>query len=43
VYIAVALGWLWAVDGVAPTRWDAIGAGVALVGMAIIALQPQSI
>lgn len=43
VYIAVALGWLWAVDGVTPTRWDAIGAGVALVGMAIIALQPQSI
>ena len=43
VYIAVALGWLWAVDGVAPTRWDAIGAGVALVGMAIIAMQPQSI
>lgn len=43
VYIAVALGWLWAVDGVAPTRWDAIGAGVALVGMAIIALQPRSV
>ncbi|MBD5803223.1 YnfA family protein [Aromatoleum evansii] len=43
VYVAVALGWLWAVDGVAPTRWDAIGAGVALVGMAIIALQPRSI
>jgi small multidrug resistance family-3 protein len=42
VYVAVALGWLWAVDGVAPTRWDAIGAGVTLVGMAIIALQPRS-
>lgn len=43
VYIAVALGWLWAVDGVAPTHWDAIGAGVALVGMAIIAWQPTSV
>jgi small multidrug resistance family-3 protein len=30
------------VDGVAPMRWDAIGAGVALVGMPIIALQPRS-
>lgn len=43
IYVAVALGWLWAVDGVAPTRWDAIGSGVALVGMAIIALQPRNI
>lgn len=40
-YAAVALGWLWAVDGVAPTRWDAIGAGVAQAGMAIIVLQPR--
>lgn len=40
MYIAVALVWLWQVDGVAPTRWDLIGAGVALAGMAIIALQP---
>lgn len=40
VYIAVALGWLWLVDGIAPTRWDTVGATVALVGMAIIALQP---
>lgn len=43
VYIAVALGWLWAVDGVTPTRWDAIGAGVALAGMAIIVLQPKGV
>lgn len=40
-YIAVALAWLWLVDGIAPSRWDLIGAGVALLGMAIIALQPQ--
>jgi len=40
VYIAAALVWLWAVDGITPTRWDLIGATVALVGMAIIALQP---
>lgn len=41
VYIAVALAWLWLVDGVAPTRWDLVGACVALLGMAIIAFQPQ--
>jgi len=30
MYIAVALVWLWRVDGIAPTRWDLIGAAVAL-------------
>lgn len=40
VYVVVALLWLWRVDGVAPTRWDLIGGGVALAGMALIALQP---
>src|ERR1700693_4412287 len=33
VYIAVALVWLWRVDGVSLTRWDVTGAGVALFGM----------
>ncbi|CAH0353367.1 YnfA family protein [Aquabacterium sp. CECT 9606] len=42
VYIAVALAWLWQVDGITPTRWDLVGACVALAGMAIIALQPAS-
>jgi small multidrug resistance family-3 protein len=36
VYIAVALAWLWRVDGVALTRWDICGALVALAGMGII-------
>jgi small multidrug resistance family-3 protein len=40
MYIAVALLWLRFVDGVALTRWDAIGAALALAGMAVIALQP---
>ena len=39
-YIAVALIWLWRVDGVAPTRRDILGVAVALAGMAIIVLQP---
>jgi len=41
VYIAVALLWLRLVDGIALTRWDLAGAGMALAGMAIIAMQPQ--
>ena len=36
VYISVALVWLWKVDGVALTRWDIVGAVVALGGVAII-------
>ncbi len=42
MYIAVALIWLWRIDGVALTRWDLLGASIALVGMAIIALQPAA-
>ncbi len=42
MYIAVALLWLRFVDGVSLTRWDAAGAGIALLGMAVIALQPSS-
>lgn len=42
VYIAVALAWLYFVEGVAVTRWDAVGACIALVGMAVIVLQPAS-
>ena len=42
MYIAVALVWLHFVDGVALTRWDMAGAGIALMGMAIIAFQPAA-
>jgi Uncharacterized conserved protein len=42
MYIAVALVWLRVVEGVALTRWDLVGAGVALIGMAVIALQPHA-
>lgn len=41
VYIGAALAWLWAVDGIRPTTWDVVGAGVALIGMGIIAFQPR--
>lgn len=41
VYIATALVWLWRVEGERPTCWDLIGAGVCLIGMAIIVLGPR--
>jgi small multidrug resistance family-3 protein len=41
VYIAVAIAWLWGVDGIRPNVWDVTGVAVALTGMAIIAFQPR--
>ena len=41
VYIATALAWLWAVDGVRPTRWDLLGVGLCLAGMAVIMFAPR--
>ncbi|MGB4064089.1 MAG: YnfA family protein [Azonexus sp.] len=40
VYVAIALLWLWQIDGIPITRWDLVGSAVALAGMAIIMLQP---
>ena len=42
VYVAVALAWLWVVDGVRPGPWDWLGAAVTLAGMAIIAFAPRA-
>jgi len=36
IYIVSSLAWLWAVEGVRPDRWDGLGAGVCLLGAAII-------
>ena|SRR5688572_12534083 len=41
VYVAVAVFWLWWVDGQRPTPWDLIGVAVTLVGMAIIVAAPR--
>ena len=42
VYVAVALLWLWWIDGVRPSMWDIVGGVVCLSGMAIIAFAPRS-
>jgi small multidrug resistance family-3 protein len=41
VYVATAILWLWAVDGLRPTVWDCVGALVAIGGMAIIMFAPR--
>lgn len=41
VYVAVALLWLWAVQAIRPTRWDLLGAGLCLLGMAVIMFAPR--
>ena len=42
VYLVASLGWLWAVEGARPDRWDLVGGGVALLGTAIILFGPRS-
>jgi small multidrug resistance family-3 protein len=41
VYISVALGWLWVVDGIRPSLWDVLGIIVCLMGMSIIMFAPR--
>lgn len=42
VYIAAALTWLWAVEGVRPDRWDLIGVSICLMGAAVILFGPRT-
>jgi small multidrug resistance family-3 protein len=41
VYITVALGWLWIVDGITPNLTDAVGVLLCLAGMSIIMFGPR--
>lgn len=41
VYVSTAVLWLWLIEHQQPDRWDILGAGVCLVGMAIIVLGPR--
>lgn len=43
IYIAASLGWLWAVEGARPDRWDAIGAAICLLGAAVILMGPRTV
>ena len=41
MFIVLSLLWGWAMDGMRPDRFDAMGAGLCLVGMAIIMYAPR--
>jgi small multidrug resistance family-3 protein len=40
VYIAASLGWMWAVESVAPDGRDLIGAALCLMGAGVILARP---
>jgi small multidrug resistance family-3 protein len=41
VYVAVALMWLWGIDGIRPHPWDFVGVAFTLAGMGIILFAPR--
>ena len=41
VFIVMAMLWSWIFDGIAPDRFDVIGAVVALIGVAVIFYWPR--
>jgi small multidrug resistance family-3 protein len=41
VYVASAVAWVWAVEGLRPDRWDLLGAALCIAGTAIIVLGPH--
>ena len=42
VYIVASILWLWLVEHRAPDRWDILGAGLCLVGAAVILFGPRT-
>ena len=43
VHVTVAIAVLWWVEAVKPTRWDLLGAGLCLLGMAVIMFSPRTV
>lgn len=43
VYITASLGWLWAVEGARPDRWDLAGTALCLAGAAVILFGPRNV
>lgn len=41
VYVAASLGWLWAVEGVRPDRWDVAGSAICVFGAAVVLFGPR--
>lgn len=43
IYILSSLLWLWIVEKTRPDQWDVIGAGICLVGAAVILFGPRNV
>lgn len=43
VYIAASLLWMWGVERQRPDTWDVAGAGLCLIGAAIILAAPRAV
>ncbi len=41
IYIVVAVLWMWLAEGTQPDWWDFVGAGLCLLGTAVILLAPH--
>lgn len=41
IYVVASLGWLWAVEGARPDRWDLAGSALCLIGAAVILAGPR--
>ncbi len=41
IFIALSILWGWKIDGVAPDRFDLVGAFIALIGVAVIMYWPR--
>ncbi|WP_084691111.1 YnfA family protein [Sphingomonas sp. SRS2] len=42
IYIVMSLGWMWAIEGTRPDRWDYAGAALCILGGAVILLGPRT-
>ena len=42
IYILSSVLWLWLAEGSKPDRWDIIGAGICVIGAAIIFFGPRA-
>lgn len=42
IFIVLAILWGWKIDGITPDKFDLIGGGIALLGMAIIMFAPRN-
>jgi small multidrug resistance family-3 protein len=42
VFVVMSVAWGWAINGLAPDRWDVIGATVCVFGVAVIMYAPRA-